>query len=288
MGAGSVSDLVEDGVIIIDKPCGPTSHEVTSKVKAILGAKRAGHAGTLDPDVSGVLPVALGKATKLLQYIVSKRKVYVGVVRFRKELDEPEIRSLFAEFTGALTQTPPKLSAVRKVPRKRTIHSLEFIEKKGKDILFRADVEAGTYIRTLCTDMGKRFGGGRMIELRRVSVGNIPESLGVKMQDLIDAKWFMDKKGDPSRLLKMLHLPDAFFAFKRVVVKDGVPETMKSGAQLMVPGIASADPGIRKGEIVSLYSKEEKFVGIGTSEIDFAELPGMKRGIVVKTRRIHI
>ena len=127
-----LESLLDCGVVIIDKPPKLSSHEVTALVKKITGANRAGHAGTLDPDVTGVLPIALGRATKLLDYIVAKEKTYVGIMKFKKEQDTKSVLALFSKFTGDIIQTPPKISAVRKVPRKRTIRTLRFLEQEGK------------------------------------------------------------------------------------------------------------------------------------------------------------
>ena len=130
-----VPELLDSGVVVLDKPCGPVSHEVTSWMRKMLGVSRAGHAGTLDPDVSGVLPVALGRATKLVQYIAGKRKTYVGICKFKKELDPAHIEDVFASFRGEIEQTPPLVSAVKKVKRKRFVHSLEVLEVgEKKDI----------------------------------------------------------------------------------------------------------------------------------------------------------
>ncbi|MBU0586026.1 RNA-guided pseudouridylation complex pseudouridine synthase subunit Cbf5, partial [Candidatus Micrarchaeota archaeon] len=180
---------MESGVIIIDKPPKLSSHEVTALVKKITGANRAGHAGTLDPKVTGVLPIALGRATKLIDFIVAKDKTYVGLMKFKKSQSKETVLNLFKKFTGEIVQTPPKISAVRKVPRKRKVDYLKLIELEGNLALFESKVQAGTYIRTLCDDMGKLCGGARMIELRRIAVGPINEKECFSMQDLSDAVW---------------------------------------------------------------------------------------------------
>jgi len=277
---------INDSVVIIDKPPGHVCHEITSFVKKITGVERSGHAGTLDPNVSGVLPVALGKATKLLRYISGKNKTYVGIVKFRKILSKEEIEKLFSEFTGEISQVPPKKSAVRKVRRKRTVYYLKLLEVKGRLALFETKVDAGTYIRTLCTDMGEKVGGARMEELRRISVGNISEKQTFTMQDLIDAMWLFENKKDDSLLKKMLSPPDKFIDFKKIKIKDSAVDALKSGAQLTVPGIISFDKKIEKGERVSIYSS--KFIGVGISQIDRNDFDKMKKGIIVKTERIHV
>jgi H/ACA ribonucleoprotein complex subunit 4 len=274
-------------VIIINKPCGQTSHEITTQVKKILGVNRSGHAGTLDPQVSGVLPVALGRATKLIQYIASKEKTYVCLMKFKEVMPEAEIRALFEEFTGRITQTPPKMSAVKKVPRQRTIHKLRIIEIKGHFVLFEATVEAGTYIRTLCDDMGKRTSGARMEELRRIAVGRIKESETHTMQELIDAVWVWKNKKDDTLLKKMIKPPESFIDFPKVVVKETAVEQLKHGAQLTVPGVLRFDSKVKKEERVAIYSETGKFVGVGIFLFNYEEFVKAKKGIAARIERMH-
>ncbi|MEM4272109.1 MAG: RNA-guided pseudouridylation complex pseudouridine synthase subunit Cbf5 [Candidatus Bilamarchaeaceae archaeon] len=288
MGACSIKGLLDSGVVVIDKAPGLVSHEVTALVKKILHAPRSGHAGTLDPDVSGVLPVALGRATKLLRYIAGKRKAYVGICKFRKALSPIEVELLFSRFTGEIEQTPPKISAVKKRKRKRFVYSLKALEVSGKRVLFRADVDAGTYIRTLCEDMGKAAGTEAfMEELRRVAVGSIHESSAHTMQELSDAYWLWKERGDETLLRKCIAPVDTLLEFRRVIVRKNVPESLASGAQLMAPGLVAAEPGIRKGENVSVYSEDGEFVGVGTALFGGEEMNMQKRGKIVKTERIH-
>jgi H/ACA ribonucleoprotein complex subunit 4 len=280
--------LLDSGVVLLDKPCGPVSHEVTSWVKKMLGVSRAGHAGTLDPGVSGVLPVALGRATKLVGYIAGKRKTYVGICKFRKELKEEHVRDVFASFRGEIEQTPPLVSAVRKVKRKRFVHSLEVLEVDGKRVLFRAVVEAGTYIRTLCEDIGGKAGcGAFMEELRRVAVGRIREKSCCTMQELSDAYWVWKEKGDSGLLKKCIVPVEGLIDFRRIYVKANVPDSLACGAQLMAPGLAGAEPGIRKGDLVALYTEGGEFVGVGSALFDGDEMNSVEKGRIVASERIH-
>lgn len=283
-----VEELLEDGIIIIDKPPGQTSHEITSFVKKILGVKRSGHAGTLDPQVSGVLPVAIGRATKLIGYIAGKTKTYVGIIKFRDEkISDERIKELFEEFTGEITQTPPKISAVRKVPRKRFVYYIKFLERKERLVLFEAKVDAGTYIRTLCEGIGKKCGGARMEELRRISVGRITEKEAVTMQGLIDATWLWKEKKNPKELLRILKKPEEYIDAKKVIVRENAVESLLSGAQLMAPGLKDAED-IKKDETVALYSESGKFIGMGKALFDKEEMLEKKKGKVVKIERIHL
>ena len=278
--------MIEEGLILIDKPPGHTSHEVSVFVKRFLKAKRAGHAGTLDPEVSGVLPVAFNRATKLIGYIAGKRKRYVGIIKFRnKDITDERVKGLFSEFTGELIQTPPKMSAVRKIPRKRTVYFLKFLERKGNLILFDAEVDAGTYIRALCTDIGKKCGGARMEELRRISVGNIDEKETVTLQDLIDAVWLYEN-GKKDELLKLIKKPEDYIDAKKIIVHNKAVENLKSGAQLMAPGVKNAED-FEKDEMVKLYSETGEFVGIGRTLFDKDEMLKRRKGQVVKIERMH-
>jgi len=277
-----------NSVIIINKPCGQASHEITTAVKKILGVNRSGHAGTLDPQVSGVLPVALGKATKMIQYIAGKEKTYICLMKFKELMGKKEIHDLFKKFKGTITQTPPKISAVRKVPRQRTIHELKILEIRGRFVLFKATVDAGTYIRTLCSSMGKEKGGARMEELRRTDVGGINERDAYNMQDLIDAVWLWKNKKDDRELRKMLRKPDEFIHFKKITIRENAIAELKNGAQLAVPGIVKIDGGIEKGERIAIYSEKGTFVGIGIALMDDDAMANKKSGIAVKTERIHI
>ena len=281
-----VEALLNNSVVIIDKPRGPTSHEVSSWVKKLAGLKRTGHAGTLDPNVSGVLPVALGRATKLLRYIAGKRKAYVCIVRFKNELSDAQLENLFSKFRGMITQTPPKISAVKKVARRRFVYELKVLEREGKKVLFYADVDAGTYIRTICSDMGKSTGGSRMEELRRVSVWNISEKDAVTLQDFSDAIYAYKEKGNPSLLLKILHPPQDLIDAKRIQIRPSAAEAIMHGAQLTAPGVESLDDSIRKEETVKLYCGD-KFIGMGHTIFPARKIRERTHGYVVYVERIH-
>lgn len=284
-----VDELLDNSIVIIDKPPGQTSHEVTSFVKKILGVKRTGHAGTLDPNVSGVMPVAVGRATKLLGYIAGKTKTYIALIKFKDEkISDERINELFNEFTGEIIQTPPKISAVRKVPRKRHVYYLKILERKGRLVLFETKVDAGTYIRTLCADIGKKCGGARMEELRRISVGDITEKEAVPLSGLIDAVWLFKEKGNPKELLRLLKKPEDYIDYRKVTVRENAVKTLLTGAQLMAPGLKNADKKIKKDETVAIYSEKGEFIGMGKAVLDAEEMKSKEKGVIVKIERIHL
>ena len=135
-----------NGFFNIDKPRGPTSHDVCMIIRKILNVEKVGHSGTLDPQVTGVLPIAIGKATRLLRYL-EHDKEYVGVMHLHEDFPEEKLREAIKKFVGKITQLPPKRSAVKRAEREREIYSFEILEKQGKEVLFRVHCQAGTYIR---------------------------------------------------------------------------------------------------------------------------------------------
>ena len=199
----TVKELLEFGIINIDKPSGMTSFQVDDYVRERLGLKRAGHQGTLDPNVSGVLPIALNRACKLSKYLTGKDKSYVGVMRLHLDISDEELKIEMKNFVGKITQIPPVRSAVKRVEREREVKKFDFLEKEERDVLFFAEVEAGTYIRTLINDLGKKIGGAHMLELRRTRAGIFEERSAVSVYDFDKA---VDdyKKGDEKSLRKIV------------------------------------------------------------------------------------
>ncbi|MFX1235751.1 MAG: RNA-guided pseudouridylation complex pseudouridine synthase subunit Cbf5, partial [Promethearchaeota archaeon] len=163
-----IKDLFKYGVINLDKPRGPTSHEVVSWVRKILGISNVGHGGTLDPKVTGILPCALGKATRALAALLDSGKEYVGIMNLHKPEPKQKIEKIFRIFTGKIYQTPPLKSSVVRRLRVREIYYYNNIDVNENLVLFKVGCEAGTYIRKLCFDVGEALcSGAHMLELRR-------------------------------------------------------------------------------------------------------------------------
>ncbi|MEK6922103.1 MAG: RNA-guided pseudouridylation complex pseudouridine synthase subunit Cbf5, partial [Nanoarchaeota archaeon] len=134
------------GIVNIDKPAGPTSHQVSGYVKQILHLSKAGHSGTLDPNVTGVLPIALSEATKVIQALLPAGKEYICIMHLHGDYSEEQIRKTCASFIGKIKQLPPLKSAVKREWRYRKIYYLDVLEIDGRDVLFRVGCQAGTYI----------------------------------------------------------------------------------------------------------------------------------------------
>jgi len=173
-----ISELLEFGILNIDKPSGPTSFQVDELVKKKLGLRKVSHFGTLDPKVTGVLPLALNRACKLLRWFISKEKEYVGIMKLHKPVAEKDLEKAMEKFVGKIKQVPPRRSRVKRQVRERQVYSLKLLEydKEKKEALFSCKVEGGTYVRKLIHDLGLEIGGAHMLELRRTKAGIFSEN----------------------------------------------------------------------------------------------------------------
>ena len=205
----STEELLQFSIINLDKSSGPTSFQVSEFVKKKLGAKKTSHFGTLDPKVTGVLPVAINRACKLSGYFLGEDKIYVGIMRMHGNISLEEIQKKIDEkFIGEIIQMPPVKSRVKRELRPRTIYEFKVLEKDGTDVLFKAAVQGGTYIRTLCVDLGNELGTeAHMLELRRIQAGIFEEGdekyPSVSLYDFEKAVEEY-KSGDDSKLREML------------------------------------------------------------------------------------
>ena len=198
-----INELLKFSIINIDKPSGPTSFQVSHLVKNFLGLNKTSHFGTLDPMVSGVLPVALGRACRLNDYFMHRDKEYVGIMRLHQLVSPEKLTEIVKLFLGKIIQLPPVKSRVKRAPREREIKEFEILEIQGKDVLFKTRVQAGTYIRKLIHDLGEKIGGAHMLELRRIKAGIFTEENLVNLYDLeIAVNEY--KNGDEEALRKLL------------------------------------------------------------------------------------
>ena len=285
----SVTDLLADGVIVIDKPSGPTSHQVTSWVREMLGAGKAAHGGTLDPRVTGVLPVGLGTAVRAMDSLHYGTKAYVGVMRMHGNVDEKRLLTVFSEFTDDIFQTPPMKSAVKRELRSRRVHALRLLETSERDVLFDVECDAGTYIRSLCVDIGDAIAvGAHLQDLRRTRAGALTEDQAVTMHDLRDA-YEAHKAGDSSQISKMLHPMEVLMAqIPKVEVKDSAVDAICHGASLAVPGVVTLDERVRAGGLVAVMTLSGQGVGLGHALMDAEEIVKRSEGFAVDVSRVFM
>jgi tRNA pseudouridine55 synthase len=251
-----------NGVINIYKPKGMTSHDVVSKIRKISGIKKVGHTGTLDPDAKGVLPICIGKATKLADMLTFSDKRYTALLRlgvvtdtqdltgnvlFEREVSvtKEEFLNATKKFVGEIEQIPPMYSAVKiggkklyelarkgieveRKPRKITIYGINVLSFDGKDAKLDISCSKGTYIRTLCHDIGDLLGcGGCMAELVRTQSSIFKAEDAVSIDELTS-----------ENIEGFLIPPDVLFDFEKIVVTGEVERKICNGNAAFVPGIS--------------------------------------------------
>jgi H/ACA ribonucleoprotein complex subunit 4 len=281
-GARTLEEHIKNGIIILDKPSGPSSHQIDRWVKDILKIDKCSHGGTLDPRVSGVLVIALENATKLMPILLSSKKEYVGIIHLHKDIERQKIEETFKEFIGKVKQLPPVKSAVARREREREIYCLELLEIEGRNILFQIECEAGFYVRRFADDLGKRLKiGAHLQELRRTKSGNFSEDQTTTLQELFDAA------GD-ERKLKEIILPMemAVESVAKVIVSDNAIENICNGAPLAIGGIVRLEDKIKKGDWTAIFSLKGELVAIGKALLSSKEILEKNKGLAVKTDRV--
>lgn len=285
-----IKDLLNYGLILLDKPPGPTSHEAVAWAKRILKLPKIGHSGTLDPPVSGVLPLGLGEATKALGVLLLGPKEYYGLGRLHSLPSKEKLESVLKTFKGEIYQKPPQRSAVLRQTRTRTIYELDIVEQKERLLLLRVLCEAGTYIRKLYYDIGEILGpGATMIELRRSRVHQFDENKIklVTLHELADAYAQWEEKNDDSKLYKLIMpIEYALSEIKSVVIRDSAVDALCHGAQLAIPGILKISYGISKGDLVGIYTQKGEIVALAESLLSETEIKDATKGYAFKTNRI--
>jgi H/ACA ribonucleoprotein complex subunit 4 len=280
---------IKYGVINLDKPPGPTSHQVTSWVKRILEVSKTGHGGTLDPMVTGVLPVGIDKATLVMRYIVGSSKEYVGIIKLHCDVPDSVLDEVFGMFRGRIYQRPPLRSSVRRKLRTRTVYDLKIIEREGRNVLFHISCESGFYVRKLAHDIGLILGcGAHLKELRRVRAGPFHEDYHLaSLYDIVAAKysWYEEDKFDA---IKRVIIP-CEYTFRdspKIIVKDSAVASIVYGAQLKYPGILAYTSDVEKDKRVAILSKKGEIVAVAISKYDSEELLSMEKGVVALTERV--
>lgn len=284
----SMEQRIRLGVAIVDKPQGPTSHQVSAWVRDMFSVARAGHSGTLDPRVTGVLPVALADATRGLEAVLEGDKEYVGVMQVHQDVEEKRIRSMMARFVGEIYQTPPVRSAVKREQRTRSVYELEPLQVSERNVLFRVRCESGTYVRTLCVDIGEALGiGANLVDLRRTRTATFMEAEARPLNAYRDAIAFWKEDGNESYLREILvpferllaHLPP-------IVVKNTAVDALCHGANLAVPGVAKLAPHIQRGQLVGIFTGKGEAVAFGKAMLTSEEIVNAKSGVAVDTARV--
>ena len=285
-------EIIGFGVLNLDKPPGPSAHQVSAWIRDMAGVEKAAHAGTLDPKVTGCLPVLTGTATRLAPALLEGPKEYVAVLELHG--DAPgDLESVVAEFEGDLYQKPPRKSAVARRLRVRTVYDLDVLEVRTRQALLRIQCESGTYVRKLCHDLGRALGtGAHMGHLRRTATTPFDDTDLRTLQDLSDAlAWWRDEDdtappdGDPVAALRDVIAPAerALGHLPSVTIAASAANEVAEGAPVYAPGVLDADDA-ETGALVACFAPNGSAVCLGRLVGD----PGAESGTVVDLERVLV
>lgn len=269
-----------DGLIVVNKPKGYTSHDVVNKIRKIYNTKKVGHTGTLDPNATGVLPILIGKATKLSQYLIEHNKTYTATIKLGERTDtgdaegniietvitkvpsKEEIENILKTFLGKQNQTPPMYSAIKvdgkklyeyaregkkvEIPKREIeIYSISLDNIEGLKVKFTVNCSKGTYIRSLCEDIALKLGTiGYMKELTRVTFDKYN----------INQSYTLEQIENNSKNIKLISIEEIFKNSDEIVFDEDKLTLFLNGGRIKTD---------KKDGIIKIYNKEKQFVGTG-------------------------
>jgi tRNA pseudouridine55 synthase len=282
-GTRSLDGRLAFGVVNLDKPPGPSAHQVAGWVRDLAGVDRAAHAGTLDPKVTGCLPVMLGDATRLAPVFLEGRKEYVAVLELHGR-PPADVEAVIADFEGDIYQKPPRKSAVARRLRTRRIHDLRVLETRERQLLLRIECASGTYVRKLCHDLGLALGtGAHMGDLRRTATDPFDDRDLVTLHDLADALAFADA-GDEEPIREVVTPAERVLDdLPAVTIAPSAAEQVATGAPVYAPGVIDADPADENG-LVACFTPDGSAVCLGR----LVGNPDADSGVVVDLERVLV
>ncbi|MFP8957047.1 RNA-guided pseudouridylation complex pseudouridine synthase subunit Cbf5 [Natrialbaceae archaeon A-CW3] len=291
----SPADLLQFGVVNLDKPPGPSSHQVSGWIRDAVAETlteadgepidRASHAGTLDPKVTGCLPIMLGHATRLAPAFLEGQKEYVAVLECHGPVPS-DAASVIAEFEGPIYQKPPRKSAVSRRLRVREIYDLDVLEVGDRQVLLRIRCESGTYVRKLCHDLGLALGtGAHMGHLRRTATMPFDDTTLHTAYELLDALAFWVADGDPAPLEAVVEPAERILEhLPAVTIAESAAESVATGAPVYAPGVLEVDDGTERDSLLACYTPDGAAVCLGRLVGD----PDAESGTVVALERVLV
>ena len=295
----NIDDLISFCIVNIDKPAGPTSHQVAEYVRKILHIKKSGHSGTLDPNVTGCLPVAMGNATRVLELMLKYGKEYICVMELHKPVAENKLREVMQQFLGDIEQLPPLKSSVKREIRTRTIYELEILQIRERRVLFRVSCQAGTYIRKLCDDIGKKLGtGAHMAELRRIRAGVFDESSLVTLNDLRDAYELLqegrreknaaaEEHGEQVLRKYLQPIETAVQKLAKVSVNEMGGLRVEHGQNLRGNNLINYEME-KKGETIAIFDENKDLIALGIYMVNPAQIKEHQQRFAVKVSKVFL
>jgi tRNA pseudouridine55 synthase len=307
----------QNSIVNLFKPAGPTSFDMVWSVRKILGVKKAGHIGTLDPAADGVLPICLNRSTRIIQFLSPLQKTYRATLELGSETDTQDatgrkistkdpsfvnqvmVKQVFQTFTGEQDQIPPMYSAKKKNgiplyklarnginiardPVKVTVYSIDFIKKEKDQVLFEVRCSAGTYIRTLSHDIGKKLGCcAHMVRLTRTKVGLFGLGRTLTLEELKDAY----KEGSLPK--KLLPLEEALNFLPAIRVKEEYIESVSHGVALSKCSLEALPDRFESGHYFRVFGNNDKILAVVEAVVDQDKLSELtSEDIVFKAKRV--
>ncbi len=307
----------QNNVVNLFKPSGPTSFDMVWSVRKILGVKKAGHIGTLDPIADGVLPICLNRSTRIIQFLSSLQKTYRATLELGSETDtqdatgrvistndpslinEAKMKQVFQTFVGEQDQVPPMYSAKKKNgiplyklarnginihrdPVKIVVYSIDFIKKERNQVIFEVRCSSGTYIRTLSHDIGKKLGCcAHMVRLTRTKVGLFSMGSTMTLEELKTAH----KEGSLSR--KLLHLEEVLNFLPTVRVKEQYLKSISHGVALSKCFLEALPDRFEPGHYFRVLGSNDKILAVVEPVVDQDKLSELSaEDVVFKAKRV--
>ncbi|MGD2175104.1 MAG: RNA-guided pseudouridylation complex pseudouridine synthase subunit Cbf5 [Candidatus Brocadiaceae bacterium] len=282
-----LEEYLQWGVVPLDKPSGPTSRAACDMVGRLLGVDRTGHGGTLDPRVTGVLPVLLGHSTRVAGVLLGCDKAYVGTMLLHGDVAPAQLEEGLEQFRGVIEQVPPRRSSVRRRLRRRTVYRFDLVERDGRAVRFYVECEGGTYIRKLVHDLGEHLGcGAQMTELRRTEAAGLGVDQCVTTERLAEA--FGAARDGHEDSLRRTVLPVERVLSRLlpgVWVDDGAVQSLCTGYPLTAPGVCALDD-FGAGELVAVMTLKDELIGLGKARADSSAVLAAEAGPIVSMERV--
>ncbi|MDP6742522.1 MAG: RNA-guided pseudouridylation complex pseudouridine synthase subunit Cbf5 [Candidatus Thalassarchaeaceae archaeon] len=280
----TIEQLLEGGWILLDKPSGPSSHQLAAWAREMLGVEKLGHGGTLDPFATGGLVLLSGSAMRLTGRVLKGDKMYICVIRLPSDVNDESLSEAISNLKGRIHNVPPKESAVKVQVRQRSINSFDIVDRDDRILLCTIDCEAGTYVRTLTRDLGLLLDGEvELLELRRGRSGPYSEDDAITMHQLSDAIHLWKQHDQPNAMKKILQPVESLLeGIPQITIKDGAASALSHGAPLASPGIVGMAQDVMRGDEVAIMSLKGEIVCLGTMSVNGSDVPNMNGGEVAR------
>ncbi len=284
----SVEELIQHGIVILDKPFGPTSNQVSGWLKQELELKKAGHFGTLDPNATGVLPVGLNRGTRVQKALSHADKEYVFEAELTDARSRKQVVETLEDFRGPNMQVPPEKSAVKRQERERKVYEIELLEMDDRQILGRLSCESGFYVRVLIRQLGEKMGTrAEMTELRRTRQGSIGEEDANSLQEVVDGYHFYMEGHEEEIRDVLLPVEKAVEHLKKVAIKDSAVNSVANGSDLGASGISKLQDGIEEDERIAIMTLKGELVALATAGMTSEEMYD-KDGTAARLESVHM